>query len=171
MEEADPLKSINPDVEDMGTRRITQTALTRRMAWTLSLSGFLPFLFLALALVFVPESSPQHITLVDALKTYGAIILSFLGGSRWAMSMRVNNEDRARFTMIKAVIPSLVGWFSLLLPIPYVFAFQAMAFAGHGAWDSFAGQRGVYLAWYVKLRTTLTFLVTGSLVLAFFVTI
>ena len=170
MRSTDPLSSLNTDEPDMGLRTRTQSATTRRAAWLLSLFGFIPFAIGALALLFIAADNPQRVMLVAGMKTYGAIILSFLGGIRWGVSLKSIHEDETLLILIGSVTPSLLGWFSLLLPLPYVFAFQALVFAGQGAWDSISGQQGI-LPWFVKLRMILTFLVTGALIVAFFATV
>ncbi|MEP0944634.1 MAG: DUF3429 domain-containing protein [Rhizobiaceae bacterium] len=149
----------------------TDLALTRRNAWALSIAGYIPFAIFTLGLwVLLPETELYSFN-IDALKTYGAVILSFLGGVRWGLALKSASEVPARRELIYAVIPSLVGWFSLNLDEPYVFAVQALAFAAHGAWDTLSGERGTFAMWFVKLRMVLTFLVTGALIAAFFATV
>lgn len=138
----------------------------QRIAWVLSLSGFIPFAGCALALLFLSPDHAQYGLAADAMKTYGAVILSFLGGTRWGLALQGDAEKNTAFIYVASIVPSLVGWFSLLLPAPYVFAALALAFLGQGIWDSKSGQVGVISAWFVKLRITLTILVTGSLLLA-----
>ena len=150
---------------------VTDLGLTRRNAWALSLAGYVPFAIFALGLWLLLPETELHGFVVDALKTYGAVILSFLGGVRWGLALKVASEEPARKELIFAVIPSLVGWFSLNLDVPYVFAILALAFAAQGAWDSLSGERGVFAMWFVKLRMTLTFLVTAAQIAAFFATV
>ena len=142
----------------------------RRMAWLLAICGFLPFGLLAMSLFFLSKGDPNYGLAHNALTTYGAVILSFLGGIRWGAAMRSPITDGSVRVLLFAVMPSLIGWFSLYLSSPYVFAVQALAFAGQGAWDAFAGEKGSVGMWYVKLRTVLTLLVSGSLIAAFFAT-
>ena len=60
----------------------TDLALTRRNAWALSLAGYIPFAFLALGLWLLLPESEFYTVAIDAMKTYGAVILSFLFGFR-----------------------------------------------------------------------------------------
>ncbi|NKB53056.1 MAG: DUF3429 family protein [Rhizobiaceae bacterium] len=146
-------------------------ALTRRTAWLLSLAGYIPFVALAGALwVWLPQSE-HYVLAKTALQTYGAIILSFLGGVRWGLALRSASNTSARRDMIMSVVPSLIGWFSLYVGAPGVFAVQALAFAGVGAWDALSGEKGAFGLWFVRLRMVLTFLVTGALIAAFFATV
>lgn len=144
--------------------------LTRRYAWALSLAGFIPFAVLSASLWLLLPQSEYYGLCEAALKTYGAVILSFLGGVRWGLALRSENQATSRAIMILAVVPSLVGWFSLYLESPYIYAVQALAFAAVGAWDSLSGEKGAFGLWFVKLRMVLTFLVTGALIVAFFAT-
>lgn len=167
----DPLRDMDPDHVERSARQLTRNALSRKTAWVLSLAGALPLLTLSLALLWLDSVNPLEAIAVDAMKTYGAVILSFLGGIRWGMALRNATSDDTHMRLIVSVVPSLAGWFSLLLPIPYVFAVQALAFAAQGAWDSFAGQKGEVQLWFVKLRMTLTFIVASCMIMGFFGTV
>ena len=153
-----------------GKQKSSDQLRFRRMAWILALAGFLPFGLLAAALFILSKSDPNYGLAHNALATYGAVILSFLGGIRWGAAMRSPITAGSVRLLLFAVVPSLIGWLSLYLSSPYVFAVQALAFAGQGAWDAFAGEKGLVGLWYVKLRTVLTLLVSGSLIAAFFAT-
>ena len=54
---------------------------TRMTAWALTLAGLLPFLAGAVLIVFDRNDGARWI---EPLAAYGAIILSFLAGTRWA---------------------------------------------------------------------------------------
>jgi hypothetical protein len=71
-------------------------------------SGVLPFAgAIALALI-----APQWRTLaLSAFVAYGAVILSFLGGTRWGSGL-LSGAALPRF--VEAVLPSLVGFAALL---------------------------------------------------------
>jgi len=144
---------------------------TSRAGWLLSLSGYIPFAALALSLLVLADDHPYYVMVQQALATYGAVILSFLGGTRWGLALQTRNEDVAPRVLVLSIVPSLVGWFSLLAPVPYVFAIQALAFAGQGAWDAFTGPDQGFPQWFSKLRLWLTLLVAGALVVAFFATV
>ena len=149
----------------------TDLTRTRRNAWALALAGFIPFAVLSAGLWVLEPQSEDHALSQAALKTYGAVILSFLGGIRWGLALRSASEASTRVTLALSVLPSLVGWSSLYLDSPYVYAVQAIAFAGMGAGDALAGERGAFSLWFVRLRTVLTFIVTAALIAAFFATL
>lgn len=150
---------------------LTERAMTRRTAWLLSLAGWIPFGALTIGLWVLVPDHVHYPLIIAALKTYGAVILSFLGGMRWGIALKYTDEVLARKTFIYAVLPSLLAWVSLYLPVPYVFAVLALGFAGQGAWDAFAGDKGAFGLWFVKIRMVLTLLVSGSLIMAFFATV
>lgn len=84
--------------------------------WAASLgyAGLLPFVALAMAAWTVPLANRAQAA--HALLAYGATVASFLGAIHWGLAMR------ERFTpqpgaFVWGVIPSLVAWVALLLPI------------------------------------------------------
>lgn len=175
MPQNDPLEPAKPNLSaaplNQQARQRTDAAKARRMAWGLSLAGAIPFVFLAMAIAVMAKTHPLMGLAQDMLKTYAAVILSFLGGIRWGHAMRSAEPETGRRVFVYSVIPSLIGWFAILLPAPYVFAVFALAFAGQGAWDSFAGQNGVFGLWFAKLRIVITLIVVAAMVLAFFATV
>ncbi|MEM7302539.1 MAG: DUF3429 domain-containing protein [Pseudomonadota bacterium] len=140
------------------------------LAWWAAIAGFLPFGVLALLLLVTGKESAFYSTAADALKTYAAIILSFLGGIRWGSALRLTNSDRAAQIYILSVIGPLIGWVALFISEPVSFGLMALAFAVHGAWDSFSGTRAELPSWFVRLRMILTALVVSALSLAFIAT-
>lgn len=146
-------------------------AYRRKMVWALSLSGVIPFALATLFLVFVGKGHPLQPVAVDALKTYGAVILSFLGGIRWGLALEATDRRFAAWVHVASVIPSLVGWFALFLPDAMAFGVLAVAFAAQGAWDSFAGQSGTFRNWFVHVRMVITTIVVALFAIAFMVTV
>ena len=151
-------------------RRASFAARNRRRAWILSLAGYIPFAFLVAALFVLDSQNPQQALVVDALKAYGAVILSFLGGIRWGLVVRYQSEETTGLTLVLSVVPSLIGWVALFLPVPLAFGLLALGFAAQGAWDALSAQSGEFGLWFARLRTALTLLVVGALVLAVFAT-
>ncbi|MEM8749829.1 MAG: DUF3429 domain-containing protein [Pseudomonadota bacterium] len=166
----DSKPSLEAALKPGSARHSTIATRNRRTAWLLSLAGIIPFAFLSLTLVLMENSNPAYAILIDGLKTYAAVILSFLGGIRWGNALHSLSDEGAGTTFAISVVPSLVGWFSLLLPLPYVFAVLALAFAAQGAWDTFAGQFGVFGLWFARLRMVITGCVAICLAVAFFAT-
>ncbi|MEL6966114.1 MAG: DUF3429 domain-containing protein [Pseudomonadota bacterium] len=150
---------------------VAAAAHRRKTVWALSLGGVLPFLALTLFLVLVNASHPLHSLALDGLKTYGAVILSFLGGIRWGLALEATDRQAASRIHIASVVPSLLGWFALFLPDATGLAVLAVGFAAQGAWDSFAGQAGTFRNWFVQIRMVITTIVVVLLGLAFLVTV
>jgi hypothetical protein len=79
---------------------------TRALGW----AGLLPFLAAAAALAWGPAA--WHEPGQRVLVTYGAVIVSFLGGVHWGAPTGAAH-DGAR---LWGVVPSLLAWPMLLLP-------------------------------------------------------
>lgn len=144
------------------------TNLARRATW-LALAGYVPFAVLAVWLYMIAPDHPWRIETIYLLKTYGALVLSSLGGIRFGLAVASDNPER-RGTLTISVVPALVGWAALWMSEPNSFALLAAAFAAHGAWDSFAVHNGDAPAWFGRMRTRLTILVVIAMALALLAT-
>ena len=106
-----------------------------------------------------------------ALRTYGAIILSFLGGVQWGLAIR-NSDGNARTRrgltsmLTLSIVPSLIGWAGLLIDEPLSFGLLISGFVLVLFTDVRAAKRGMAPRWYLRLRYTLTGLVVTCLVVA-----
>lgn len=140
-----------------------------RMARALGFVGLMPFVVLSVWLFAIAPDHEWRSGTIRLLLTYGAVILSFLGGSRWGLAL---SQPRAteRVDYLLAVLPPLIGWLDLMLPVPYCFAVLAVAFAAQGASDTLAVHRHRAPRWYGRLRTLLTVLVVATMILAFVAT-
>ncbi len=139
-------------------------------AWLLGAAGLIPFLALSASLVADIGIARPWATL--ALMTYGAVILSFMGGVHWGLAMvrdarQSSSGDRAGEDLSlygASVIPALVGWFAILFLDPGpAMAVMAAGFAGLLAYDFLTIRRGLVPAWYAGLRFPLTVIVVLSL--------
>ena len=101
-----------------------------------------------------------------ALAGYGAVILSFLGGIHWGLAMAgagsAADQDASFRRLALSVLPSLIGWASLLLPVPFGLLTLAVAFAGMLFLDGMASHRREVPSWYLRLRWPLTLAVIAS---------
>lgn len=96
------------------------------------------------------------------LVTYGAVILSFVGAIHWGTAAA--RGEYAHLPYALSVVPALIGWVALLLPlgaglVVMAIAFTAWRVAEHDLLD--AHQPG----WLQRLRTRLTAGATISLLL------
>lgn len=142
--------------------------LSRPATW-LALAGYLPFAVLAVWLFTIAPDHPWRADTIFLLKTYGASILSFLGGIRFGLAVAADRPERGR-ELALSVTPALAAWAALWFGEPQSFALLAVAFAAHGAWDSFAAHRGHAPDWFGRMRIKLTVLVVVAMVVALLAT-
>ncbi len=155
------------DHQDNTDARLAQSDGNGRKAMLLAYSGFIPFAILTLWLTGIADDHPWRDQTIMLLKGYAAVILSFLGGIRWGLATRDDDETTPGI-LAMSVLPSLAGWLALLMPDLYSFAWLAACFAGQGAVDQFAVHAGKAPAWFGHLRMRLTVLVTAAMLLALF---
>ena len=128
----------------------------------LGISGLIPFVTLLVALLMAPANSRDQAG--AALITYGAVILSFLGGIGWGNAMRSNSDQVMLYVL--SLAPFFASWIALLLPprdgIWLLIAAFAVAFVN----DSVGRRLGVTPEWFFNLRKILTAVVLTNLALA-----
>lgn len=132
----------------------------------LGFAGLIPFWGLALAHgTGVPfGASPGAST--TALATYAATILSFLGGIRWGLAIRTNNQALASRDYAAAVVPQLLGWTALALPDPWRLVTLAALLVLLGFVDHDLVVRGMAPTWFGRLRLVLSVGAGAALLLA-----
>jgi hypothetical protein len=136
-----------------------------KAAQRLAFAGALPFVAGALGVWLLPGE--RGLWAGFALQTYGAVILSFLGGIHWGLAMagtRDGTPDARQFGA--SVVPSLLGWVALLLPQPAGLVLLAFGFVSQFLYDRRAAARGFAPAWYPALRQPLTIVVVFCLAVA-----
>lgn len=125
--------------------------------WALGLAGLLPFV--ASAAVAQLDEGQRPVAIL-ALLAYGAIILSFLGGTWWGRRFDRNDGPG----LVLAVLPSIWAWFSVLAwqaVQPQVgLAAMASGFVAVHLYDWHLTRRGFWPWRYLTLRSVLT---TGAL--------
>jgi len=126
--------------------------------------GALPFMGLAGAAPYL-DGAPRMFV-VNVLVTYGAVILSFLGGVHWGLAIvsRSDADHQAlRSRLIVSVIPSLAAWVALLFPERTGLLILAAAMAAMLWVDIRATRIGHAPQWYPKMRLPLTCVVVAAL--------
>ncbi|MFK8077209.1 MAG: DUF3429 domain-containing protein [Granulosicoccus sp.] len=139
-------------------------------ALTLGLAGLIPFFICALiacvpsllgaalqgnaAELYNPDFIRQKAVL--ALGTYGAVILSFLGGIRWGNIVNHKAQIHRWGPLTLSVVPSLIAWPALLLPAVWMLSLLAAGFVLQYAADIEAVRQKILPAWFGRLRTLLT---------------
>jgi len=131
----------------------------------LALGGLIPFWALALA----PRFGINPPQLQQALISYAAVILSFVGALHWGLAAARDNTDRplpAWRSYGWSVVPALVAWVALLLPYRDALTLLSLTFIAAMFADLrwLAGQ-GLPL-WFVPLRTIISILVVIALYIA-----
>ena len=133
-----------------------------RPALILGLGGLLPFIATAIAVWHQPgisNTAPSPTVsefALHALGAYGAVILSFLGGVRWGKLLDDDARLRQWIPLTLSVIPSLIGWYSLLLPPSAMLLLLIAGFAAQYAVDLFAVRRLELPPWFGRLRLILS---------------
>ncbi len=126
-----------------------------RAAWILGLGGLVPFFVGAWMIVTGSEVIPLP-DLPFVVLSYGAVILSFLGGIRWGAALNEPGRQSPT-TLAQSVVPAIFAWVCTLLPSPWSFVGLAVAFAVQGVWDVAAIRAGrITTPWFASLRIVLT---------------
>lgn len=140
-------------------------ASARWLGW----GGTIPFIVLAGAV-----SGETSWTLVadQALKVYGAVILSFLGGVHWGLAMSryggaASSAVSGRWVIL-SVLPPLAGWAAVVFAHSDALPLLAAAFALMMFIDLRTVKNGCAPLWYPKLRWPLTVVVMLCLLVAAF---
>lgn len=119
----------------------------------LGLAGLIPFWALALALLLRGAFGLQPEALDLALATYGAIIISFLGGIRWGLAVPA---ESAPWRYVGSIIPSLVAWALLAAPEPWRLAGLGVFVLALGPIDLGLVRDGSAPPWFGRLRLILS---------------
>lgn len=117
--------------------------------------GAVPFVALSAAVWLMAEHSALALV---ALRGYGAVILSFLGGVHWGLAMRRASPGFRPLAL--SVVPSLLGWLGLLLPPQPGLVLLTVAIIAMLAVDVSLSQRGIAPPWYRSLRIPLSIIVS-----------
>jgi hypothetical protein len=133
----------------------------RAAAWLGGL-GLLPFAICASALFVGNNNLTSRASF--ALVTYGAIILSFLGGIHWGLAIDAESKTGRNITcwLILSVSPSLVAWAALLVPTKIGCLVLAAALVAMLWVDVLATRARKTPPWYLKLRLPLSLAATSA---------
>jgi hypothetical protein len=140
--------------------------ITPKAPWILGIWGLVPFYASVLGGQMAP--APFSGVAVTIFYVYGAVILSFLGGTRWGLEVSARPEGPSFFTLLFAVIPSLlavVGAISQYVG-PFIgLGTLAAGFVMMWLWDyaTSGGSTRRWPLWYRPLRTALTIGALGAI--------
>jgi len=126
----------------------------RTIAW-LGNGALLPFVLLAIASVVDKE---QQDFWGQALYTYAAVTLAFVGALHWGFAMAIPDipPTRRNAVLIWSVVPALVAWGALMLDGPEAGIVLVLGFVAHYWQDMRLHQEGYLPPWYLPLRLQLT---------------
>ena len=141
---------------DSNKKSINQELITNYMYL-----GLLPFFACAFGPWVLVDYETQ---LVDLFKIYSNIVLVFLAGALWSISLFKNIEHRQRHSHA-AIIFSLWPLFSVTLPDILVLGFMALGFLLILLWEK-CFINPIYPLWYQTLRHKITFIVVACHMLA-----
>ncbi|MFM8901522.1 MAG: DUF3429 domain-containing protein [Burkholderiales bacterium] len=86
------------------------------LALRLGYAGLIPFVVVAILVWLVRADAQPFATLM--VSCYAAVIVSFLGGIHWGLTMRHSGRVVPPWFYGWAVLPSLVAWVAVVMP-PY----------------------------------------------------
>ena len=125
------------------------------LARLLGFAGLIPFVTFSIGTwITLPLVTDSHYTLV----TYAALILSFMGAIHWGLAMAENNSKR-NLQLALSVLPTLLGWLALLLPLLQGYVVLITCFIFLYLADRQAIKAYSLAEWYLPLRAVLTAIV------------
>ena len=134
----------------------------------LGTAGLIPFVGLAAAVHFAGDVDAS--IALEALRAYGAVILSFLGGIIWGLGIAgfggAAAKPREALRLTVSILPSLFAWLALMLPDQSGLWLLASCFLLVLAADLIMSKGGLAPRWYPILRWRLTAIAFLCLVLA-----
>lgn len=148
-------------IDEHSTERLAQLIAAYR---TLGYAGLLPFLAGALGVLLLGDPGARQLA-ERALIGYGAVILSFLGAVHWGL-MLGRPVPRQHGILIAGVLPSLVGWMTLLLSHDHALAVQIAAFGAFWLYEHRVLGTEVLPANYLSTRRVLTLVACAALAIA-----
>ena len=123
-----------------------------RAATLLGAAGLMPFWGFAIAAHLSPGIGLAHVAL-QAEIIWGAAILAFMAGARWAMILATGGSALRLAGFALMSLPALIA--PLLAPLPAL-GILGLAFIGLLAAELAPSARAEAPAWYPKLRIALT---------------
>ncbi|MEI6738381.1 MAG: DUF3429 domain-containing protein [Pseudomonadota bacterium] len=143
----------------------------KRIARLLAYLGTLPFIVCAFILLFgnMLGLGLFRPLATQAITTYAAIIVSFLGGIQWGVGISTHEQQphTARSLFMLSIVPSLLAWAMLFLPASASRIVVAIFLVGF-VWiiDALLYLQKVIPVWFFTLRSSVSGVVVVSLIIA-----
>lgn len=150
-------------MSELSSINMEGSAVESKAASWLGVAGLAPFIAAAVyltAAAFEMASTAGVENATVAIELYGAIILSFLGGVRWGVSMQAGERRASHYVM--AVVPALAAWAVALLSPVMALLGLALCLQIHGMMDTRTASSGRLPEWYGVLRIRLTTVAVAS---------
>jgi hypothetical protein len=126
------------------------------LARQLGYAGLIPFGMCALAL-WLADASYKPM-LHQALVAYAAVILTFVGAFHWGLALARHADGRDMpVAWAWSVVPALVAWAALLLPLHYASPFLSITLIVCWVVDRALLRHEPFAGDFMRLRTHLTF--------------
>jgi len=147
------------------TLPLSVLASAPRPALVLGLGGLIPFLILTALAIWLPQYGYAY--WLATLAQYGAVILSFVGALHWAFAVQDHERGaRAWARYGWSVVPAVIGWMSLQLPVWTSLRVQAaMLVVALGA-DRLLSPLSTLPRWITPLRYLLSVVASACLAVA-----
>ena len=146
-------KKLKNKLPDMATIILHALDDIPRSALGLGLTGLLPFWGLAIFIMVL--DTPMKSYAIQAEITYGAVILSFLGGIHWGLAAM--NERYANWVSLGwGVTPPLIAWGALFLPPSLGLIVLVTGFLVAAIIDFRVFTSTIHNTWFGELRTVLS---------------
>jgi len=144
--------------------------LNSKLIILLSILGLTPF-FLGLGDLLLNHDNLFFI--INLLKYYGSIILTFLGAVYWGIVLNDNHENLISekiktYIICWSIIPSLWSCLILIFSHNITIIILALCFCIFQLVDEFIIKYFKFPDWYLFLRRTLTTLVVFILIISYF---
>lgn len=127
---------------------------TGKVAKFLGYAGLIPFIGLTLVLFIADEDTA--VLARFAFQAYAAIILTFIGGVHWGLIVNEKDFNNVKLVMTGSIVPSLLAWFSILLPLPVGLAILLLSFLALFFYEYKFLWPTLFPPWYRRLRSILT---------------
>ena len=134
-------------------------------ALVLGLAGLVPFAVGALSL-WTPLPVVTAELGLKLVVTYGAVILSFLGGIRWGTAIGPYDGRRQGLEFSTSVLGPLAGLAAVFLPAVPGLTLLIAGFLLQALWDVTSVESGRLPQWFGRLRMVLTAGAVVSLIAA-----
>jgi len=167
--------SLGDGSQPVTNANLLHTSSTQRLAFVLAYLGVLPFIVCAVVLLLGSTLNLGMYTplALQAITTYAAVIVSFLGGIQWGIGVITQEQQpqTARSLFLLSIVPSLLAWAMLFLPATNSRIIVAIFLLGF-VWiiDALLHLQKVIPSWFFKLRSIVSAIAVSCLIVALLAT-